>query len=108
MGSNRDDQSWDFSFYKSRSPARNRRRSITNASGNESGRPPRPITSLLQVEGGLKGSIVRLLSREPYLSVDDVFNRFDFGNITVSRTTVSAIISEFRRARRRATEGPAS
>lgn len=45
--------------------------------------------------GQIKNAIKELLVRDPALSVDQIFERLNFG-VTVSRTTVSGIMTEFR------------
>jgi hypothetical protein len=49
--------------------------------------------------GQIKTAIKQLLVRDPALSVDQIFERLNFG-VTVSRTTVSGIMTEFRHSLR--------
>lgn len=93
---NREDQSFDYSYYKSRLP-RKARRQMRDVQPEPKAMPPRvrrvgpdPIPA-----HEIKAEIKKLLLREPGLQVEQIFKRLNFA-VTVSKTTVSGIRSEFR------------
>lgn len=83
---------FDYSYYRNLRSSRGSRRE-----------PPKRERSTSRFRFGryrratndLKGEIKRLLILEPDISVSGIIARLDFG-ITVSRTTVSVVMTEFR------------
>lgn len=48
----------------------------------------------------LKATVKRMLATNPDMTVDEVMRRLDRFSVTVSRTTVSVLISDFRQTMR--------
>jgi hypothetical protein len=101
----RDDDSFDYSFYRTHLP-RPIRREMPRSQPRREQAVTTPLPRIQRKcgdvipPGQIKSAVKNLLAHEPDLTVEQIRARLNFGAVTVSTTTLSGFRTEFRHSLR--------